>query len=252
MVSAARIAMWLAGAAAVAGVVGCGQPHAAAVSNVGSGATAPPTSPPPTVSYTSTDNDFGTLTWTGLPAASADGQAVMLPVVDDDGARGMPNLALVERGRDDRALATRVVLALPTGDQEPAAPHEPAGLVDSNRWLAERHRQRDWRPLTALGAPDPASEAPDYSVAKDGVVVRWADGHLVVIDHGATVVDAQHADWLVKPYPMCASCADTCDNPSMLGEVSADLAHHLLVVKIRYRGNDSCWEPTSQLHVVSW
>ncbi|MCE9580280.1 MAG: hypothetical protein K8W52_44595 [Deltaproteobacteria bacterium] len=236
-------------------LVACGaKTPAGGIGNQGAGATT--TGPAPTVTWNggTPETGFGGFTTTGLPAIAADGSAVLLAVVDDDGARGFPNLALVERGRDDRDLATRVVLALPTGNDEPAAPTDVAG---ANQWLTERHRLHDWKALTAAGskpAPDEAGgdESEEQVVTLGAVEVHWNEGHLVVTSGGATMVDATHADWTVKPYPMCQSCAETCENPSSLRAVVGDVARRLIVVTIGYHGNDSCWEPTAVQHVVSW
>ncbi len=235
-------------------VTACGA-KAPAVGLAHEGVGAAPAGPAPTITWVAgtPDTGYGEFTSTGLPAVAADGGAVMLAVTDDDAARGFPNLALVERGRDDRELGKRVVLALPVDDEEPSPPKDVQG---ANQWLAERHQQRDWRPLTAAAPPAPpddgAEEDADDVITLGAVEVRWNEGHLVVTSGGAKVVDATHADWTVKPYPMCDSCDETCVNPSTLRAVAGDLANRLLVVTIAYRGNDSCWEPSAAQHVVSW
>lgn len=229
-------------------VAACGAstPPAGIGNQAGGSAT---TGPAPTVTWKSDEGGFGSFTTTVMPAIAADGSAVLLAIVDDDGARGFPNLALAERDRADRDVATHVVLPLPV-DEEPTPPKDIAG---ANQWLAARHALHDWKPMTAGVVPDGVGSDSDAQVITLGPIeVHWREGHLVVRSGGTIFVDATHSDWTVKPYPMCQSCAETCENPSRLQAVVGDVARRLVVVTIGYRGTDSCWEPTAVQHVVSW
>lgn len=194
----------------------------------------------------------GDFVLTGLPAVSADGAVVLLPLEEVVAGPHAPNLTLVEKGRDDHEVGRHVVMTVAEATGETAAPKD---LPGANHWLAAEHQTHDWRALTAFPEPERSDDegSPDHAAQGD-VAVQWTEGHLTVTAGGKTVVDGKHDDWLVKPYKMACGddCDDMCSNPSMLGGVAGDLAHRLLVVTIAYHGTDTCWEPSPQLHVVTW
>ncbi|MCE9580281.1 MAG: hypothetical protein K8W52_44600 [Deltaproteobacteria bacterium] len=191
----------------------------------------------------------GVFALTGLPAVSADGTVVLLPIEEVVAGPLAPNLTLVEKGRDDHEIATLVVMTVAEATGETAAPKDVPG---ANRWLAEQHQAHDWRPLTAFPEPEPSEEGTPDHLAQGDVAVDWNEGHLTVTAGGKTVVDGKHDDWLAPSTQMCPDCEEQCSNPSKLAGVAGDLAHRLLVVTIGYHGTDSCWEPSPQVHVVSW
>jgi hypothetical protein len=43
-----------------------------------------------------------------------------------------------------------------------------------------------------------------------------------------------------------------CSNPDFLRDAFVAADAKLVVVRVAYRGTDTCWEPTSQLHVIAW
>jgi hypothetical protein len=215
---------------------------------------APPTSAPPTVIWTpSVEGESfasGEFTWSGLPAVAADGSAVMVAVHEQSGGPDMPNLTLIEKGRDDAEVGKLVVMDATEGQDQAAKPKD---LPGANKWLRDRHQARDWRPLTdAFDRPEATDDGVPDTASKGAIVVHWQEGHLTVTDGGKTVVDAKHPDWLVKPYKVVPDAEDMCENPSRLDGVLGDAAHHLLLVTIAYHGTDSCWEPAPTAHVVAW
>jgi hypothetical protein len=45
---------------------------------------------------------------------------------------------------------------------------------------------------------------------------------------------------------------DQCENPAKLGHAWVDADRRVALVEVIYNGTDLCWEPSPQLHVVSW
>ena len=218
--------------------------------------TGEPAGPTPTIAWsgdTAMDGQFSTL---GLPAVSDDGQQVLLDWVKGDGARGFPNLRLVVRDRSDRTLDTRVVLDADEVEEKQDA----VDVAPFNAWLAETNATRRWRPLTA-GTVEQGEPAGDEMFASTqtgqagGIRVRFDDtAHLVVEQDGKVVVDTVERGWLVPDHPMYEGAAadEICSNPIYLDSVHVDEARRLAVIGVEFRGNDSCWEPTGEYHVVAW
>lgn len=191
-----------------------------------------PDGPPP--------DDFDNLF--GLPDAlvSRDGRFVLVKVIDDDGARGAQNLELDIRDRRDRTVDRVVVLAI---DEQLDAETRAARAAAAHKLLAAH----DFVPLTQLTAM-PGEERLDGA----GLVITWTHERIVV-EHGSDrVVDrAVPAAWRGRRY--YSKLDDlVCDNPDYLAAALAAPDHNLVVVDVAYHGNDTCWEPTSQVHVIAW
>jgi hypothetical protein len=199
----------------------CGGGAAPAPSNVAPPREAPIT-PAPSIARAPEDGPF---TWTGLPAVTADGSNVVIANAREDGARGEPNLTLLVKDRADALVEEQVVLA-PDGEQPWRA-----NLDTTNAYLARVHQERELVPL----AP----------IAGSGLEVAWDEGRLIVRSGDAAVVEREHRDWTIAPTPQC-------ENPSFLADAWTDAARKLVLVKISYRGTDTCWEPDSSYHVVAW
>jgi hypothetical protein len=61
-------------------------------------------------------------------------------------------------------------------------------------------------------------------------------------------VNLDTVPWLhSKSSPACAGV-----NLPYLGDVSHAAGINLLVVDVRFAGNDTCWEPPAQSHIVTW
>jgi hypothetical protein len=43
-----------------------------------------------------------------------------------------------------------------------------------------------------------------------------------------------------------------CSNPAFLSGAYHATEINALVVDIGYKGTDTCWEPSDQLHVIAW
>ena len=192
------------------------------------------------------------LTTTGLPAISTDGTRIVAAVREPDGQRGLANMTLVIKDRGDREIEKLVVLAIGEADQflDDADGKNPAldeRVSRANTWLS----QRAFTPLFALDA-DPAQIPADRTqVARDGVVVSWADSRLQIRDGTRTLVDtATPTSWLPESFKVGSN---VCARFAYLEGAAIDRAWRLAVVTIGYGADsDFCSEPTDQNHVVTW
>lgn len=228
--------------------------HAGATTSPG-GSTVPagmhaPLGAPPTVEWT--DNGIATH---GLPAIAGDGSVIQIGELASDGGRGNPNLTLYTLSRDDHP-ADRAVIVDVEKSADLGAPERMQAVASANRRLADANQALHLVPLTAFPEPAHEGEPGADTLTADGIAITW-DGEkkLVVTVDGKQVIarDTPEA-WLVKPYPMYngAPPEETCHNPARLGGGAYDRARRAAVIYVRYHGNDSCWEPTDQIHVLTW
>lgn len=217
---------------------------------------APPASHPATDApkVTWIDNGFET---PGLPAIARDGSRVVLPIHVDDGGRGAPNLAITVRDRHDADLETTQILAVDEVDsmfdEHGMKPALRTRIAAATQRLTDLHAQLDLLPLTALATPEGFDPDERTRATGAGLDVEWKASHLTIRAGARAVIDvATPASWLAAERPMCAGCAETCHNAAFLGGVVADAERKLAVLTISYTGTDTCWEPSSQQHVVAW
>ena len=142
-------------------------------------------------------------------------------------------------------------------DQDPTLIAAP-DVTDDNAWLAEQHQRAGWRPLTATEVKsdgDSLLDAAHWTAAAGEVALTFDDtGHLVITAGGATVVDRTMTAWLAPGGPMYPGAGpdEQCSNPIALTEAYVDAGHKLALVRVRFRGTDTCWEPDGAFHVVAW
>jgi hypothetical protein len=227
----------------VAAVAACGGATHGSLTNA-SHAHVAPSGPPPSVASTG-ENEELDFQMTGLPAVAADGSEVVIADRAADGARGEPNLTVEAIDRHDKHVKTIDVL-------EPDAKFVPAKLEAANRWLGDEHQARDLRPLetSEIASDQEGQEATQWTVTKEDIVLQLRDNaRLTVRGPGKTYVDRVMSDWEagVSHRPDM-----DCSNPLFLENAWLDVPHRLALVLIGYHGNDTCWEPDSALHVVSW
>jgi len=172
--------------------------------------------------------------------ATRDGKLVLVKVIDDDGARGMPNLALELRDRTDRTVQRLVVLALDE-EVDAATVARRAAAADS---LIASHQ------LVPLDELARTSDEDEFAGA--GMTVHWAHEHFAFTLNGKRVLDRPvPVKWRGTSY--FDKGADlTCNNPDFLRGVAASPTNRLAVVDVAYKGNDTCWEPSGSVHVVTW
>jgi hypothetical protein len=229
--------------------------------SVGNVAGARPSGPAPAVGMEAGgDGDFGTtFTATGLPAIAADGKTVVYAVMGEDGARGAPNLSIAQVDRDDKLVHGVIVQRADDatmGDEGPPPPKDK--LDEANRFLAETHASLGWIPLAPMEmVPVPGDEGNEdaFGSPKTGhagdLVLSWDEGKVLVTQAGKTIVDRQTHGWTAPETVMCDGC-EKCSNPSFLAGAWADPARKLILARISYTGNDTCWEPDSEDHVIAW
>lgn len=193
------------------------------------------------------DNGF---VLTGLPAVAADGNKILLPVMLEDGGRGYPNLAVVVKDRSDAVIHQQVVLGLDDNAMDQPPPSE-AAIADANQYIDRNHGEQNWQPMKLLEASrDEDSGEYTNVVAGDGVEITWAAPRLSVKAGNAVVFEREFAAWEAEKYSVGE--AGECENPSYLGGAHLDAGRKVVVIEISYYGNDTCWEPDSQHHVVAW
>jgi hypothetical protein len=208
--------------------------------------TAPPAAPPPEVVRT----DLATR---GLPAASADGTRVVIAERAPDSARGLPNLALMIKERDDFQLERHVVLSVAEADQflDDADGNNPAldaRVARANDWLRVHHAKLRLAPLEVL---EPEVGRVRASAARGSLTASWSNSRLRITDGPTTLVDiATPSSWLPEPgVPNTTPCVRT----AHLGGAAIDQTKRIAVITISHRGDsDFCLEPPDQNHVITW
>jgi hypothetical protein len=228
-----------------------------------------PTGPAPALTKQDVpDGDFPfAFSATGLPAVTNDAANVALAMMETSGPMAPPILTLSVRDRTDAevhkidVLTTEQGQAFEGGGQGETPPvFDDKPLVEANRYLTETHTQRGWFPLAAMTMEEPSAEeeteGPNMTKAAraGGVSLVWNEGATKVTVDGKVVVDRQHPEWLAESTPPPADCEDCggCSNPSYLESAWIDVERKLIVARIAYIGNDSCWEPASEDHVIAW
>ncbi|HET9989601.1 MAG TPA: hypothetical protein VFQ65_13810 [Kofleriaceae bacterium] len=176
--------------------------------------------------------------------ATRDGKLVLVKVIDDDSARGQPNLTLELRDRNDHAVDRVVVLALDETPDE-ATRTKRAAAADK---LIKSHE------LVPMVALDQVDGVGPFSASGSGaaMTVDWEHEHFTFTLNGKRVLDrAVPQKWRGGSY--FDKGADlTCSNPDFLRNVYVAPDSRVAVVDVAYRGNDTCWEPTGNVHVVAW
>lgn len=210
----------------------------------GSAAPLPPTTPPPTIAWG--NESFYRV---GFPAVSNAGQLVVFWTADSDGGRGNPNLTIESRTRAD--IGDQKITVLTVSEYETfvtdtgPAPALAQRIDAANTWLAELHRKVDLRPMRAL-VVDATDAWTQHAAAFEDVSLDWRVDHLTIKKAGATLVSRD------TPVTWQAPTRDQCSNPAKLGAAWVDASRRVALIEVIYNGSDSCWEPSGQLHVVSW
>lgn len=203
-----------------------------------------PTTPSPAISW-----GDGRFARTGLPAVANEGLTVVFETSMNDGGRGYPNLTLESRTRGDIGEQKIKVLSVdeyeamvPDGGPTPALRQR---ISAANAWLAELHRRLDLRPMRAL-VVDATDRWTQHAATLGDLRLDWQKDHLTITAGKTTLVSR------ATPVTWNAAAHDGCDNPSKLGAAWIDVERKVALVEVTYNGTDSCWEPSDQLHVVSW
>lgn len=173
------------------------------------------------------------LTAAHVPAITADGRRLVAAFHESDGDRGLPNLTLVVRDRQDAEVERHVVLSLAEADQflddaEGKNPALDARVADANAWLAKR----------GFVAIDDG----------DGVTVTWESSRVRVAEGARVLVDRETpAAWVPAP-------TGDCVHRARLAGAAIAKAHRVVLVTITYdrSGGPRCLAPNDQHHVVSW
>lgn len=204
----------------------------------------PPASPAPSIGW-STDR----FAHTGLPAVANEGQIVVFWTSMNDGGRGYPNLTLESRTRGDAPDQKTKVLSVDEYEaMVPETTPSPAftkRIAAGNQWLADLHRRLDLRPMREL-VVDSTDRWTQHAAKIDDVTLDWQKDHLTIRRGAVTLVSRD------TPASWNASSKDSCANASKLGAAWIDIGRRVALVDVTYNGTDACWEPSDQLHVVSW
>jgi hypothetical protein len=213
----------------------------------------PPATPAPQIEWV--EHGFKV---TVLPAVAHAGEVVVVPIVHGDGGRGYANLAIEMRTPDDKVVQTIPVMTsneyeklVPDGTTP--SPELVKRIADANAELTKLHGIHLLDPLTPIAMGDPQDVDDPHLASDSRLEVEWRGNHLRVTPHTRTVpvVDRDGTPWLARDHEPCAGCG-VCHNEAFLSKVYRSESAKLVVVEIGYRGTDSCWEPGSELHVVTW
>jgi hypothetical protein len=238
---------------ALALILGCrGSAPAGTVSPRPSGPAAP-SSAPPSLSIAPYGLDVD-----GLPAASREGDFVVVATSEGDGGRGFPSLTLEARDRNDRLLARRVVFhpaeyrELWPEDRDPTAAIE-ARVKSANALLAAWHAEHDLAALVPLAREEGDEPPAVRRVYGLGIEISWLDETVRVARSDDRVALAARAAsaWQPSPVQRCPGCP-VCVNPAYLRGGWKAHGRDLALVEVGFRGTDTCWEPGDRVHVVAW
>jgi len=205
-----------------------------------------PATPPPTVVWRGRD-----IAITGLPAIASDGSSFVVAHRDSDGGRGNPNLTLTERDRSDRVVRRLEVITATEVDQ--LAADQIARRFDAaTAWLDERHAGAHLVAMAALDLHPATDDAP--AIATNGTAsLRWVPSELeLILGPALRVLRSTPPSWLVADRPLCPGCTEVCHNDALLGGGYLDVERRAALVVVSYRGTDTCWEPGSEAHVITW
>lgn len=214
---------------------------------------AAPTGPAPSIAFV--DRGFTT---PGLPAIARAGDLAVLPIVDNDGGRGFPNLQVEVRDRRDKLVENHEIMAANdyerlVPDGEHPIPALEARIAAANQRLAQLHADHDLVAMAELEfTPDPLG--PPKPIENAGLVISFEADHQLRVREagGALLATADGTSWLAPPRsPACAQCPP-CENPAYLAGAYRAPGIDAVVVRIAYTGTDTCWEPGDQLHVIAW
>jgi hypothetical protein len=171
------------------------------------------------------------------PMATRDGKRVLIPVSDDDSARALPNLTLEVRDRSDKVIERVVLLAL---EEELDDKQRTERAAAAERLLAKHELE----PLMPNG-----NDSDHFAV---GTSITWQRGRFSISYASDVLVErAIPMKWRGTTYYDKRE-GITCKNPDFLNNAWFNVSARIAVVEVAYRGNDTCWAPSRQRHVVAW
>jgi len=213
--------------------------------------------------------------WAASFLMSPDAKQLLVPVTDDDGARGTPNLHFEIWNRRGKVVRSQVVQTIDqfTYDQ-PSSPEVRAQELRAAALLDE---------LAAAGWTSPPfadAKVPETSQAHGGydnlslelraegeatpsVAIELTDRELAVTPRGHAPIRQRGEGLAIVPSPAQQrridrafaagkDSGDACFNATYLRGAKIDLAHHLALVDVAYQGNDTCWEPSGGYLLFAW
>jgi hypothetical protein len=181
------------------------------------------------------------------PGVTPDGSRIVVWYVAEDGARGAANLTVLVADRTGKIIRSIPVSDADRGDV-------PGGSAAADKLVA------DLKPV-AMTQLEPKPHDDDTHLAFDGLDVSLSPtGALRVTPKGHRAIVRSNPEWRTKPSPDQAARMQRaiddgkieCFNPGGIGAVYLDAARRAAVVYIRFHGNDTCWEPSSDVEVFAW
>lgn len=182
------------------------------------------------------------------PVVSSDGARIVVPYVAEDGARGSPNLTYLVADRTGAIVQRIAVVDLDRGDI-------PGGAAAAAHLLAAL------RPTVLPEVAPKNPNDPDTLRLFPGLAVQLSpDGTLTVRPDGQGPLLRQDASWRTEPDRVqraemdrrLAAGQDACFNPAGISTVYFDARRRVAVVYVHFHGNDTCWEPSSDVAVFAW
>ncbi|HEY3803247.1 MAG TPA: hypothetical protein VGL61_11600 [Kofleriaceae bacterium] len=242
-------------AVVLAAIAACGSPSAPAEKPASPAQNtelpAERTTPAPSIDWKN-----GAFVTTGLPAIARGGEVVVLAYQDHDQARGFPNLRIEVRDRHD-ATVWKVPVMLPTEYEQlsPDGTLTPAlglRIGHANAELQRLHGVHDFVPMHALELLTPQQGDPHLATG-DAIDVDWDTDHVHVFRHNSDreIVTRDGRNWLEPDHQPCPAC-EVCKNPAFLANVFHAPEIDAVLIELGYKGTDTCWQPSDQLHVIAW
>ena len=110
-----------------------------------------------------------------------------------------------------------------------------------------------WLPLTEVPEVELQDAESHTRYRGAGLEVTWHDEHFTIQDGGKRVVDrAVPKAWRGRKYRLASEADVECNNPDYLGAAVTMPTTRLAVITVMYVGDETCWAPSHQLHVISW
>jgi hypothetical protein len=189
-----------------------------------------------------------------LDAIADDGRTVAAANHFSLGARGEERLLLDLIDVATDRLVRRVIVSDPDHPESDAAGEATArGVLGERHWskLADYEVEEDpGAPIRQGGMSEPFRRS---RASGEGLKVEYWEPVLVVHDTvtGVEILRRTERTWSKSGGPRCPGCGD-CPAPlASLTYVGGDRARHVLLVGVGFLGgNDVCWEPSDEFHVV--
>jgi hypothetical protein len=208
--------------------------------------------------------------WAVQPSVTSDGSQILVPYTAEDGGRGMPNLRFQVWNRRGKLVQQQLIQDVEQylGDGGPpeAASQVTAQERAAGKLLDDLERKGLQPLVSAPSSRDDSSRGRvDYTYVAEGdhtpsLTLDLSEAGTLTIKPRGHAAIRRDGGWRTAPTPKEARRLQArydageigCFNPAHIGATWVDLARRVAVISIGFDGNDTCWEPSSDMITVAW